>query len=751
LQTVTDSRLAPLPPVLRRGLAAALFAALALFAVANAPAASAAGAHPRIFLDGGTLGQLRARAAASDSDWTALRARCDRYRANAVEFPDGAEYPSGGGIGEGYQGEGYFGALLDVGLCYQVALGIDPAAAERYGAVGAAVLEHMSAPKGDPHFQDPGRDSGYGVRFYGAGMAIGYDWLFPALTPALRSRVTASIQTWLTSFESKGFEHDFPQGNYFAGYYAAKAYAGMALSGDSAIGDQILADWQGRVQGGMVQPYSAQNLSGGGWPEGWNYGPLGATNMSLPALAAKTALGADLVHDKSHPFTYPINNPRYLMYFTWPSMRTLDDADKTYDGANPTEAPESLFATETGLLRAFGDPFAPYFASFADQVRKLNPSSAEGDLWDNFLFWDPKAAQRPYSKLPRSYLAKGMEAAAVRSDWSPKAVWGTFKSGPYTNSPEAGWQYFDEGSVAIVNGDKPFLVNAPGALLRDTPGTPAGREFESKISDDLFFGDPANKDLFNVFYVDKPSPWGQTTRLRSEGARTQMSSFHDGGSYVAMTGSQLEDMYQGTVKGWTRQVVYVRPGLFVVYDRTKVADPAIDQWMAFHFSGEPKAVKGGRGGAKRYDVKGPAGYLGSVDTVLPRRHRDSAVPVLGARKVVRLEIRPGRPGTDQQWLTVFDAARSPGKAAAPSPLKAKGEKAGVLLHRRHGGNQALLFGGHNAAHVHYRLPKGRTLNVVTGLKPGAHYAVSSDHGQVDVRRGKGRAADSTGTLAFTTK
>ena len=492
------------------------------FALVFCASAGAATAHPRIFLSEAKLGSLRARAGANDPDWKALKSRCDRYQANKVEFPDGQEYPSNGGIGSGYEGSSYFAAVADVGLCYQVALAIDPTAAARYGAVGAAVLEHMSAPKGDPHFQDPKTNDGYGIRFYAAGMALGYDWLFPVLSPALKTRVTESIQTWIASFEKTGFERDFPQGNYFAGYYAAKAYAGMALAGDSATGDQILSSWQNGLQNGLVQPYSAANLSGGGWPEGWNYGPLGVTNMSLPAVAAQTALGADLVHDPARPFTFPVNTPRYLLYFTWPNMKTLDDADKNYEGDNPTATDGTLFSTEAGVLHAFGDSFAPYFTSFAGKIRELSPGKEEADLWENFLFWDPSAPQASYTQLPLSYLAHGMEAAAMRSDWSQNAVWGTFKSGPYTNSPEAGWQYFDEGSLAIVNGSVPFLVNAPGALMRNTPGSSDGGDFAAKLDDDLFFGNPPNRDLFNVFYVNKPTPEGQTDRLRSEGAKTQM-------------------------------------------------------------------------------------------------------------------------------------------------------------------------------------------------------------------------------------
>jgi hypothetical protein len=772
---------------------------LALLALACLPAAAPAatpappartGTQPRIFLDAATLAKLKTRALANDSAWIALRNRCDQYRANAVEYPDGNDYPDNGGIGEGYQGDGYWPALMDVSLCYQVATAIgDGTRVTQYGAVGAAVLSHMSVPQGQPHFQDPTRDDNFGVRFFAAGMAMGYDWLYPALTPALRQQVATSIKLWLTSYESVGFEHTFPQGNYYAGYYAAKAYAGMALANDpdpvvTAIGDPILSDWLTRVQGKLVQPYYAANLAGGGWSEGWNYGPLASLNMTLPALAAKTALGLDLPHDPTHPYAYPLSDARFLLYFTWPSMKTLEDTDKLYNDENPSATLPYQFTTQSGVLNAFGDPFAAYFASFANSIRKLQPGGELGqdwDLWENFLFWDPKTPMKSYRTLPLSYEAHGLEKVAVRSDWGTKAVWGAFRAGPFTNYPDNGEEWLDAGSLAIINGNAPLLANATGSLMRTSADDETN--YENDILNDLFYGNPANADLFNVFYVNQAGGYGQSKRLRynppgssyDTAARTRVSAFHDAGTYALMTGSHLEDMYDGgKIGSWTRTVAYVRPGVFAVYDHTSISDPKLDQWMAFHFEGTPLARTGGTGGAQRYEVRGRAGYGGNVDTVLPIGHRDTIAKIWTSQellsshpgftqadidraeaKVLRLEIRPpatgtGTTATSQDWLTVFDAEPSPSMSFQPAPLKAVGERAGVLLHR-HDGNEAILLGGNGARYVRYSVPLGPTLHVVGGLKPGVSYTLHYRSGAVDLRPGPGLTADSTGTLSFRTR
>jgi hypothetical protein len=740
-----------------RRATAALAAAAALAGCASSQAATATAtrtpatgtAHPRIFLDPATLAHLRAKARAGDPAWRALKELCGRYSPATVQWPDGSLYPDGGGIGAGYQGDGYYPAVLDVGLCYQVARTIDPTSASRYGRVGAAVLEHMSATDG-PHNPDTLRDSGYGVRFYAAGMAIGYDWLYPALAPSLRARVASAIEKWLGDFERAGFERSFPQGNYFAGYYAAKAYAGMALAADTPAGNTLLGDWLRRVHGSLVQPYYGANLGGGGWPEGWNYGPIGGVNMSLPALAARTALHLDLVHDRRRPYRYPLANPRFLMYFTWPSTTTLEDSSALYSSDNPSVAAPWLFTTESGLLTALHDPFAPYFHSYARLARLAQPGGQLGpdwDLWENFLFWDRRAHERSYTKLPRSYYARGIEMAAVRSDWSRNAVWAAFKSGPYVNNPDNGEEYFDKGSLSIVNGARPLLVNANGALLRNTPGTSDGDRYYQPVYGDLF-GDGGKRDIFNVFYVDRPAQTGETNRLRRDGARTRIGAFEDGGGYVLMRGVHLEDEYPRsgprTIRSWTRTVLYLRRRTFVVYDRTTVSDPSLDQWLAFHLGGRTVPS-----GARRYDVIGHGGYAGSVDTVLPAGHRDDVASWFGSGKVARLEVRPSRPAAIGQWLTVFDAAPSAAQAAKAAPLSATGEPAGVLL-RRAGGSEAVLLGGDRPREVRYRAVPGPTTNLLAGLRPRASYTVRASGGRVDVRPGPGPRASAAGVLIFRT-
>jgi hypothetical protein len=85
---------------------------------------------------------------------------------------------------------------------------------------------------------------------------------------------------------------------------------------------------------GRVAPYYRANLAGGGWTEGYSqYGILATRNQSLPALAVKTAKNIDLIEagNPQTSYTYPLDNPRWLMAFTWPTRDLVDDRGELYE------------------------------------------------------------------------------------------------------------------------------------------------------------------------------------------------------------------------------------------------------------------------------------------------------------------------------------------------------------------------------------------------------------------------------------
>jgi hypothetical protein len=748
--------------------------------------------HPRIILDAPTLSTLRNRMQAHTTEWTTLKATCDSYIGGTAQFINGNDYIDRPNVGEGYQGSGYADALMPLGLCYQTVLASDPTTAAKYAAVSISVLMAMSDPArqiaDDCNCIVPRRDYGYGLRNFGVAMGLGYDWFHDALTAAQRTQLQTALDSWFTSFENDSFEYDHPQGNYFAGYYAAKCMAALAVQGDAAIGDTWWNDWYNHQHLGRVAPYYRANLGGGGWTEGYaQYGILATRNQSLPALAVKTAKGIDLIQagDPSSSYTYPVDNPRWLMAFTWPTRDLIDDRGELYGTGDPLIWPGTgrldTYRFSAGLLAMLGDPMAPMMHKYARDAKTALDALGVGDSseWIDFLFWDPNGPETPdYTSLPLSYLAPGMGGVTVRSAWATNGTFMSFMSGPYINNPSAGHEAFDKGSLAIERNKNPLLVNPDAWLSHEPNGDPGWTvTYDDRFGNwdvDHTIGNRILYNIFQVRHIDGTGGildnYGQWALQRDDGVRTKVGRYEDGGSYVLSVGQFLEDMYrpfsticagQSPVTSWSRQILYLRPSQFVVYDRTGICSASLDQYLAFHFPSNPTEIPAAPG-TRRFDVN-PGQFAGSMTTILPasagivttdRFSTDSQT----WNKLWRTEIRSTGPASaTQRWLTVFDLAGSSAQVAAATPVTIlNGAAVGALL-QSSVGNSATVFGTAPvgtpiAGSLSYVVPSAQTRHVVTDLTPSAGYTISVAVGggnhTVTITPGGSSTATANGVLTF---
>ncbi len=749
--------------------------------------------RPRIILDAPTLATLRSRMQAKTAEWTRIKSTCDSYVGGNVEFINGNDYPDRPNVGEGYQGSGYIETLMPLGLCYQTMLASDPATALKYGTKAVAILMAMSDPAhqtaDDCNCNVPLRDDGYGMRNFGVGMGIGYDWFHDLMTPAQLTQLQTALAQWFTTFETDpkpAFEYEHPQGNYFAGYYAAKCMAALAVQGDAPIGDTWWSDWYNHQHLQRVAPYYTANLGGGGWLEGYaQYGILSVRNQSLPALAVRTAKGIDIINDPAHPYKYPLDNAQYLMHFTWPTKDIIDDRGELYSTGDPTFWPGTgsvdAYRFAAGFLALWNDPAAPMMHRYArDAKTALDAVNAGGTTeWIDFLFWDPNAPEASdYSSLPLSDLAPGIGGVAARSDGTSGATFRSFRAGPYLNNPGAGHESFEKGSVALERNKNPFLVN-PAWLAHE----PNGDQGWNLTYDDRFGNWDAdhtlgNRRLYNTFQVRHLNStggildnYGEWAVQRTDGVRTKISRYEDGGAYVLATGQFLEDMYRpfqticagvSPITSWSRQIVYLRPSQFVVYDRTGICNSSLDQYLAWHFAANPVEVAAPGTGLHRFDVN-TGTFAGSMTTILPANAATVTTSQLGSdtaawNKMWRTEIRAtDAPNATRRWMTVFDMASSASQVAAATPVNVlSGSAVGVVLASA-SGNSVVISGTAPldtaiAGTLSYNVPAAQTRHVITDLAASSGYTVSVSVGggtqTVTVAAGGGRMSTSNGVLTF---
>ena len=639
---------------------------------------------------------------------------------------------------EGYQGETYFASVTSLTLCAKLLAKSDGKRASAYLASAKQVLLAMSDPSANPL-----RDSGYGIRFYGTGMALGYDWLHDLLTDPEKKRVADAIVRWVDAFEKEGFGHEHPQGNYFAGFYAAKALGALALSGDDPRGETMWSSWLTLQHGGMVAPFYARYMSSGGWPEGWRYGGFATFNMTIPSLAAESARGIDLFKSG---YVFPLDQADQLMHFTWPSRDRVDDRGALSESENTSSANPHLFGFIAGVLSPRHDPRAPAFHAYAREVRaKASTHLDDQDAWRDVLFWDPWATESSYQSAPTAFVTAGMQTVSMRSDWSESAVFGTFTSGPCANYQASGEMFFDQGSLTIARGRERLLVNTTSALLEHTKGTNDGDGNSDFFYRDLFGDNESrpeerNRTVFNVFYV-KGRRYGQLPVAPWRSKAKLTVKLLDGLATIVL-GHGLEDAYfpreggDKLVKGWRREIAFIRPSTFIVDDVAEAASGASDQWMAFHVARTPNLSDD-----RKFDVEDGSLYRGRVEFLAPAQQRIDIVDVNKRKKVFRLESHATDGKAVHRWLTVFDArALKPRGAVAHMLAAPRAKPEGDFVATQvtlEGGRTVFVVTGNaitpNVNELTYSVPAVASTHVIADLSGKYHVSVQKEADRFLVR------------------
>ncbi|HTA90672.1 MAG TPA: hypothetical protein VK745_13875, partial [Polyangiaceae bacterium] len=698
----------------------------------------------RLILTDSLVQRLQARAASGEAAWTALKANCDGYTTGTMYPPNGTAYPDFPSVGQGYQGEDYVPAIRALGLCYRTAT--DAATQAGYGAAGARLLEAMSTPVSSGG-EAPSTDSGYGIRNYVVGMAFGYDWLYPALPATTKSDVISSINAWIDWYDQSGFINNDPIGNYFAGYFLAKTAAALATNGDNPNATTYWNDVTTRMWGQLVQPEFASRMAGGGWPEGWEYGKKAVLGFAEAMWATKTATGTDW----SQQIPFARDQAEYQLHFAWPALKHLDDQGTIHSGVTVNPSAELVLGLAT-MLEDAGDAVAPLARGFAADV--ISAAGDDSAPWSAFLYGDPQEPKGNYKADSLSHLASGPGHVGMRSTWDATAAWAGFEGGAYINAADSGEELFDAGNLSVVVGDQPVLINATGWLPQN-----AGSPGEDMVYDDSY--GTKQRRLYNTFFVnDASNPYnpGQNSADPSS-SKAHIERYEDGAVFVRARATNLEGQYGNSsyhpVSQFTRDLVYVRPGTFVLFDRTTVAQGSADQWLSFHTPVAPTQAITADATQRRFDVVVQSATVGSIRSLLPRSSSTTTTSLLASG--TRLEVHTPARAATQQWLSTITASSSTGEQVRLSSADgnvASGNLVGVELDAPQ--NQVVLFpsdqaGTATVASADYTVSQLSANHVLVDVAPAIGYSITATPSggklHVIVKQGGAFTPSANGTLS----
>ncbi|TDE97180.1 DNRLRE domain-containing protein [Occultella glacieicola] len=391
--------------------------------------------------------------------------------------------------------------------------------------------------------------------------AIGYDWLYPALTAQQRGVLETAMVT-------HGFEP--AQAGYDAGASWTTTTSNWSIVCTSGIGIAALAlaeiepeRAESLLQLGLshVGPALDEYAPDGGYPEGptyWDY----ATRYLVPYLASLgTAVGDDFGISDAPGLSGTVD---FSMYMAGPSGRTFNysDASSTYGG------PPAAY----WLADRYDQPG---YAWWADEGLRT-PTNPQALLWYGLS----ERATPAQTEMPLDRYFSGTETVLSRSAWStPTALFTGFKAGDNSNN---------HGDLDMGT----FVLDALGTRWADELGA-------DSYSLPGYFSTGPDGDRWTYY---RKRAEGQNTLVINPGSGPDQS-VAAAGRIIAQEGSpagafavaDLTEAYadQG-VTSWQRGVAMIDDRSRVVVQDELSATTPVEAWWFMHTSADVEIATDGR-------------------------------------------------------------------------------------------------------------------------------------------------------------
>lgn len=498
--------------------------------------------HPRLFVNPATLEQDRARVLA-DPRWPAYLAATEKLLDAPVQ-PEPVDFWDFDPWGEVYRGV-YQPSQAMQRVYVQCAFAYLMTRDQRFLDKARQFMLEQAAwdPEGPTCFQWLDQVG----RSIMLDMSLAYDWLYHDLTPAERATITDSLMGRIrtTYGTQRGYDcrtlRYYPRNSHGITILGMLTTTSLALLGDVPEADEIFA-YVVPFYCAMFPPWGGDD---GGWSEGVNYGLWSVEGHLDRWEAIRSALGIDL-------FAKPwYRNQPWWRFYCLPPFATTSWFGDGHPG-RPGAGDARLMGTFASI---YGNP---YFRWYAETM----PGNQPAPTWQDLLRYR-EVPPKPPADLAQARAFADVGWAFLHSDLSdPGGVMLGFKSSPH-------------GSYSHSHADQnSFVLFAHGRSLAIDAG------YYESYGSAHHYGYTKQTKSHNAVLVD-----GKGQAINDITSTGQLTGFVHGAGFDFVAG-QAAAGYKGALESWERQILFVRPGLFVVVDELEAPSPATFQWL-LHTETEP--------------------------------------------------------------------------------------------------------------------------------------------------------------------
>lgn len=529
-------------------------------------------------------------------------------------------------------------------------------------------------------------------------VVLAFDFFHDALTPEQRQQMVSWLNVQLDSFkDDEGGFHNSIQPKILT--YLRIAYA---TRGENPRAGEFRDYALKYLYGGRVAPIFNQFGAGGGHTEaGWYArGSLWALVEALEM--ARRFEGYDGFARAPRFFYQRLALELFQSYpglWLYGSERYPVEGDGSYLYGGHNEAGRHTRLLLSQYFR--GTELARLSANFTQRRASSGPSELV-----NFLYKEEAGPVLPLESAPLSHIASGIGEVYARSDWSDGATWFRFNAGDYWT----GHQHLDVGNFEIFKGEP--LATESGEYIDFSSNHSINYLMRTIAHNCILVFDPNEKfPLKSTFRDGGRLPYandgGQTKTWewpvpdleawdarRAEFDRADITAYQNTPGFLFVAADCTKAYNPSKLKSWTRQIVFLRPGTFVILDRVSSTNPAFEKTWLLHSSGEPK-IAGQTVSIAGAEGKGKL----QVQTLLPQNATLRAVKGYNYRGQSfeeaksgqsdaapqwRLEVLPGQASADDVFLHVLSTQDSPQAAR----LISQGGQIGAEV-----GGARVMFGG----------------------------------------------------------
>ncbi len=542
-------------------------------------------------------------------------------------------------------------------------------------------------------------------------VALTYDFFFNEIAPQDRLRMIEWMNGHLAQYTTdEGAFHNSTLSKILC--YLRIAYATWGENPQAkAFRDYAL----GKLYEGKVLPVLLEFGAGGGYTEcGW-YTRSSLWHLVQALELARRIEGYDGFQKASRFFYQRL---AYEMLQPYPGLDEYGaevyavegDGSGVYGGHR--EYPRH---TRTILAQYFrGSELSRYVAN-----KRRKGSNFDARLVD-FLYEEEPDPSLPLSEFPLAYHASGIGKVYARSDWADDATWFRFECGDFWNHHQhfetGNFEIFRTAPLATESGEyHDYLSNhSVNYLLRtvayncilvyqpDEQWKNLRDGGRNKYAND---GGQAKKW---EWVTDNLEAW---KAKREQFERGDIVAYENRPEFVYVAGDCTKAYSQTKLSLWMRQIVFIRPHTFIIFDRVVSTRPDYEKTWLLHCRNEPTIqnqiaiITNGKGRLvaqtllpEKPVIRKVEGYTYRGQTFDPPQTVHSSVAAKW-----RIEVLPSTAQTEDVFLHVLTTGEP-----QPAQLVRQGSQIGARI-----GGIEVLFNGKvggtlNIAGTSFALKEGVT-------------------------------------------